>query len=866
VPRIAAFAFQLWLLANTSQWVWADTNIAPYATIRSTPYVGAAIAYLVDGKVGTDDDNTLMMAAPLPIRIGQVMPIEYEFVFPHKSSVTRVRLFQHETRGRRPASGYVIDLDTEGDRRYGKVVVTERNGSGGRWAEYQLSPPVAAYGLRFRTTAFPAGAGPNYGSPVVGEFEIYADMDTAPFAIDRPSVPDAPYLTEDAREGRSLKVETAGPWRMQFQRGLVGSMWLFWSAGKAYSEQANARNVELLKKLKVNRYWLNPGVYVPSHRDLSFLTLPKDPRYLYFIDRQFAYREHSGVKEMKMLPFPSTVVPGYKENVLQQFAAQMHKNNIGVIVNQSPLPYGLGSWDFPRVMNPREYPCILSSSFVRDASTMLYREFMNAGIDGLALGGDEFFVHSHTGRNEDSSPVCRNANGSPNGLCDPTCNELFSEKFGINRETSGTAFSSSAAKWKVFEYERLGTLFANYAQMMRSVNPNAVVTSLFRAGEENRPAYGIAYDVMGSTGMVAEMSSNPYWSNNSYLGHYYFANETKKLMGASREGTAVITLQPTPNFDKNGYRDPIMLYGPALSAVMHGAQGINFYEQNYLFAGGKNDAGPLVEKIFNLTAWLEQKRLVDYHVPKAVALVYSRASDDWWQLAHSASGVEAAEAILYQNAVMEVLFRNGIPFDLCYLDQPSSLDVLSRYTMALLPYPYSIGREAVNKIRQAIGKGTRVVALQRSGEVDEFGERYPSPLLQGVRGIEHLAIDLTGSNYSELSAHLIPVIMKNLNGRLPLRLNAGGKDVECSILESKDSRLVFCLNWEKQPVEINLGISLPQGTYAASVITLERETPGSIDGKSSLSVSDFRGFRLALGPEEAKIVSITAHPAGASLN
>jgi hypothetical protein len=840
---------------------YADTNVAPYSKVRSTPYVGASITYLTDGKIASPADNTLALAAPLPIRTAQQMPLHYEFTFPQRLRVTGVRLLQHQTQDRRPATGYTIELDTKGDDHYDKTVVEEQHARGGEWFQYSITPAVLAYGLRFRTTRFTNVPGATYGSPAIEEFEILTDskLATGPAS----SLPQAPSLQEDIAHAKTIEVELANstpPGNAQFQRGLFGSMWLYWSAGQRYDDEANYRNTALLQRLKVNRYWLYPGVYVPNRTDLPFLTLPANRDYLYFVNRQVGNRVASGSTQMRIVPFTSLIVPGYRDNVLGEFVAQMHRSGVRVIANESLLPYGLQAWDFPRVADPKVYPSVLSSSFVREASTTLYKELMEAGVDGLALGGDEFFLYGTAETGEDASTVCKDAEGSPRDICKPTSKELFKQRFGVPPSTTRGSFSPLTAKWKVFEYEQLATLFANYARMMKSVNPDAIVTSLFRPGEENRPAYGIAYDVMGSAGAVTEMSSDPYWSHDSYLGHYYFAYETKKLIGASKTRTAAITLQTTPRFDREGYEDPVMVYGPAFSGMMHGARGINFYKQDYLFAGGKNDPGPWVEKFFNLTAYLERKGLLDYQVPKAVALLYSRASEDWWQLAHAANPVASAEAILYQNAVMEVLFRNGIPFDLYFVDQPSSLDAVSKYAMAILAYPYSISKGAVTKIRDAMSRGTKVVSLQRKGEVDEYGESYRKPVLYGLLGLQHLPIDLARSNYADFSARLMPVVLKGLGGRPPLTVASNGKDVECAILEKTDSRLVFCLNWEKQMVDINLGVKLAEGTYAASVITLEREIPARINGKSALAASELKSFRLILAPGEPKIVSIT--PAG----
>src|SRR6266567_8313885 len=129
----------LCLLIGASVAAASEVNIAPYCKLRSTPYIGAAIAYLVDGKIASPADNTLMRAVPLPIRTGQQTPLQYEFTFPQRYRVTGVRLLQHATQGRRPAAGYTIDLDTKGDDHYDKTVVEERNARGGEWFEYSIS-------------------------------------------------------------------------------------------------------------------------------------------------------------------------------------------------------------------------------------------------------------------------------------------------------------------------------------------------------------------------------------------------------------------------------------------------------------------------------------------------------------------------------------------------------------------------------------------------------------------------------------------------------------------------------------------------------------------------------------------------------
>jgi hypothetical protein len=825
--------------------VSADINIAPYCTTRSSPYVGASISYLTDGRAGNPADNTWMLSAPLPIK--SAIFVRYDFLFPGSMNVKSVRLLQHARDASGIVPGYRIEADIEGDGLYDKTIVVQPSQAGSQWRTHTISPPIAARALRYRSD-LPDRQG--LAIPAVEEIEILSD---SRMTMPRPApVTEAPLLGE-----RTPHAAIALRWPQvaahePFARGVFGSMWLFWEAGNTYSDLANLRHFALLNRLGVNRYWLYPQASMLRPDRGAGMTLPDSSEYRYFVNRQLRHHADSGTA-LRIMPFPSKVVAGYAKNVLGELAQQMHRNGIRLIANELLLPYGVSSWDFPRVANTEVYPCVLSSPFVREASTQLYRELIEAGADGIALGGDEFFHYGHTGKQEHASSICRDAGLLKQRACEPTCEELFHARYGAQPQPHAF-FSPQLARWKLFEYERLGELFAGYSTAVRAQSDRAIVTSLLRAGEENRPAFGVAYDILGWQGGVSEMGSNPYWSHNSYLGHYYFANETKKLAGASRERKAVLTLQATPRFDPNGYSEPLLLYGPAFSSLMHGAKGINFYKHDYLFAGGLHDAGPWVEKFFRFTAVLDEKGMQDYTAPKTVALLYSRASEDWWQLRHRTQGVAAAEAILYHSAVMEVLLRYGVPFDLFFLDQPASLDALADYALLVLPYPYAVTEPAVARIGNALQKGARAISLRRTGEVNEFGEPHRVPLLRTLPQIERLEFDLAQLNYQEFGTRLMATVTRH--HRLPLRVDAGGKDVECAIRSARQDYMLFCLNWESDSVSVNLGLRVAPGAYTASILTLDEETPASLPGKTQLSDFDLENFSLRLPRGGAQVVHL----------
>ena len=210
---------------------------------------------------------------------------------------------------------------------------------------------------------------------------------------------------------------------------------------------------------------------------------------------------------------------------------------------------------------------------------------------------------------------------------------------------------------------------------------------------------------------------------------------------------------------------------------------------------------------------------------------------------------------------MEALLRNGMPFDLYYLDQPASLHGLGDYRVLVLPYPYSISNEAAGAIRQAAARGTRVVAIARSGEVDEFGDVRKVPSLRAVAGVEHITIDLARSRYHDLSRLLVQRVGHALGSAAPLHFDAANHDVECSVMEKDDDRLLFCLNWESQALDVDVGVNVPEGSYDVSIATMDRESPARIGSKSIVSASDLAGFRLALEAEEAAVIVVHRVPA-----
>ena len=843
------------LFANFT-YVFADVNIAASLKVTSSPYMGGSLKYLTDKTLG-EDEGTVMLKAPLPIKLGKTVVINYQFGFPEPMPVLKVRIYQFELSGRRWAKSFFITADMDGDAICETILSQEKNGVPEKWLEFSfLSHPVV-YKLCFQTKALASGKGTNYGGPVLGEFEIYTtDMAAADLAEN--AVRLSPEILGElvvrdrrppvARKPLALENRV---WREQFARGIFASMWYFWEPGKDYEPQKQQIKLNRLKALGANRLWLYAGAY--SKPDKSFLHKPEDEIVNYFLNRKNKQKQ-----SVKILPFPSEVVTGYKKDILRDFSSHLNINNIGLIANEMMLPYGKSGWDFPRVNNLKEYPS-LCSDFVQNKSSQLYQELMRGGANGLSLGGDEFFIYQGIDSESTESPVCF-SDGIKKSVCKPECKDLFYQKFHFypERETNNN-FGELSAQWKVFQYRQIANWFSEYNKMMKLVDSSAISTTLFRSAEQNRVGYGVAYDVLGAEGNIDELSSNPYWSENSYLGHFIFSNETKKLVGANANRKATITLQATPFFKPKSYKNPLMVYGPAFASIMHGIKGINYYKFDYLNVATPRSAAPVIKKVFRFTKYLETININDFSIEKDVALLYSRASEDWWQLKYKKQGNKSLRGHLTQNGVMEVLFKESVPFDLFYLDQPDLFNNLDQYGVIILPFPYSISIQSYQKLNQLALNGTKILLVNKKGEVDELGVKYMNPLLDAIDKFIPVKIDFDNTNYKTVSDKLMAAVDNVLGRELTLSVNASGHDIECTVHSHirNNDKLIFCLNWESKAYQVGFNLNVSNGLYIMNKVDMESiRSMAKVDGEDIFTAIDLKNFKINVKEGDAFVLRV----------
>jgi len=838
----------------------ASYNIASDSSVSSSPYIGATIKYLFDGIVDDASENTLVMLAPLAPRIGGGVQLVYEFKYPENVKVTGVNIFQCSYRnGRSPAKVYKFDGDITGAGKYTENLVKENEGIGGRWYKYNFNKPISLRAIRFSSLEWDKKQkGPNYGVPAICEIEIFSE---APLLHKK----DSRELNENVRllesvSGTQVSLATKNAseglsWSKQFPRGIFTTMWKYWSPGKPYDYKNNLATLKKISDTGANRLWLYPAATAERHKKISYTVPQTEYNKTYALRRLTGEKQWAGKEKYRIYPFPSDIVIGSKNNILKELTGQAHAVNLGLIVNQRLLPYGLEGWDFPRVFKPEIYPCILSSPIVKESAKKLVKELLASGVDGVAIGGDEFFYHGHTGLHEDTAEYCRISDENMKQACQPTCQALFETNTAFKVPlTQGDTEKDRA--WQLFEYNQLAELFSSVADEIKNEGDDKVVTSLFRPGEVKRAAYGVAYDIMGSKGKISEMSSDPLWANDNFNGHYYIANETKKLVAASVERKGIVTLQTTPHYDEQPFKRPIMVYGSAISALMHGAKGINYYKDEYIYTDNINSPLSWVTKVFQLISYLDDNGLQEYKPPSNIAVLYSRSSEDWWSLKYPRDPVRGYYPTIFQNSVMEVLFRNGIPYELFYLDQPDSLSTIKDADLIIVPFASSINADSFQYIQQAKNAGTNIVWLGGDGEIDEVGNEYKGKLrsLLHINDADMNMLEL--GEYESFSSNLISILRRSLPSGLPLQCSSllGDADVECSMLSNGKDYLIFMQNWDKKDIRLNIKSALKEGAYDCELIDLEKRSKFTIDGEVNCSENTLNDFHVDLKQGDVKII------------
>jgi len=807
-------------------------NIAPYADIRCKPYAGLTRNFVdIDPSLRTF--SFVEPGVPIASKV-------FDFLFASPQWVAEVRWTSPFTR-------WALLGDSDGDGEFDRVIamdLAEATSRGDSWkhrtvVNVRLWPAEPFRAIRMVDLAVP---GNNYGSHIY-DFQILAPAERV--AFDRPhphAVMRGEHLAGDlplVAVGGQISVEPA-PADKQLPRGFHIEPWMFgldeWIDRPADERPPLGQHepftsfVAALRKHNANTVNLWP---------------PKkfnDPR-------------GQGVYEMPLL-WPSQFDRhSLDENILAQVAAAFREHGIR-FMSMTRTSYPKPAEDMPELeLKHPDLPMCQPQAVKYLAG--IVKEQTLSGVDGVGIGFDEQEWHFL------SSPAAYR--WGPPG-------ELFTARYGM-AGPGDVGDTVAYRKWVDFGYRQFAEYLANAAAIAKQANPGVItkcpVSVTGSSTYNDRIKAGIAEDILQRTADLDYTRAYAYLGWHA-LGHYVTAFATKVTSGG-RLDRKTVSLHNCPWADSPEtypgfylHYPPIYQLASPISAVMHGGNMPLIWRWNWIFRDGYEKQ---VEAAYGMLGTLSAWGLTEAATPKSIAVVRSRASEDWWQIRGRFNPrgdiMDQARGHILFKAVLEILLTNGYPFDVLYLDYPDELaEALPKYDLVILPFPYSVSRASAEAIGAYVAGGKPVIALDRLGETDEWGEPHQAPVLAPIFRSNERAV-LFGQDLTQFGQHRQTVaafrtLLDGLLGdRKPTFLESYGNDVEMALLEKGPTdKFLALMNWTDRPVVVDAGVNVAAGSYRVSQAGPDGARAVAIGGKERVDAAALAKFRIALEPWDAKVLFV----------
>jgi len=727
----------------------------------------------------------------------------FEFHFPCPTTVEAIELAQSE---RRPATSYLIDADTDGDGSFDKTLVRVTGvGQGGELTRHSLEP-TQARALRFCGLQGPDRYGRSY--PGLREFRILVQPSASVTAVIQESV--GPTAHPKAAAEGSLELRPVGVPRAlpQVSRDLSLPM-----------TERTARGVF------IEAWMLGLGKETPP----LFDRLEPLEHFLWQLD-------YVGADHVWLFPrrtgtrspiWPSEFVEGSEWDALSPLVETLRERQIRTFVifgKTSKLLQPELSW-------PKWFGGLLA-------------EVASKGTHGASICADEY-------------PQC---GGGP----DPEVYAAALEReLGLAERPAVREDTEEYRRWMLFHYQQVAIAHKQAAERALAVNPDFSFVSNWRVDPVLlNQTYGVlAYDVLGQRAGLDYFGTDPYYGEP---GRRTYMERTVKLLAAAArpQGALPVLKGGSWDFEHLDRYPGILLNGSAIASVMHGAAGASFYRLNYLFLNNKSH---LVREAFRIIEWLDAAGLRATHAPPTIAVLHSRASEDFWQLRHELTRgadlrVDGIRGYVAQKIIEEFLIRNNYPFEIHYLDREDDLAELGQYRMIVLPFPYCISDKALSAVAEAYRAGARVVICERLGEANELGTLRPEPAFHawqerdGVVVLDDVVESFTDPRFR---ARLAETFDGLLGDGKPLEVWEYGQNVEVVMREGvSGQRLLAAINWEPREVVFDVGLRLPEGAYKVRQCDGYGSRPAAVAGRTELTTAELGRFRVRLSRGQVRVYDV----------
>lgn len=817
-------------------------NIAPYAKIRTTPY-GTLVTRMTDGI-----PHTGLSLEKHPLLKTQA----FEFIYDKPKEVAQIRFSL-------PSKNFVLRADTNGDGKYDKVLTLEENfktlgyWSQKDWQYYEKSfwPAVKAYAVKLVNFSKRNNA--------IFDFQILVPEKSVSKDLIKTKHHSSSFPVAEA--GKTFKV----PPPKSDQRYLQGfhiEPWMFDSPGWLKKEPrpplkdwpAFQKMVKEMKRMHCNLVWMFPPktwVKVKGRHGGGY------PYDVMWPSKYFKW--------------------SHPENLLKEFCDEMHKSNIKVFIQ----------WRFPgweKMELPTEKKEVaLMGKLRRLRFSGVAEELIDADVDGVPLCLDEEYFGGvrypgHFAKEKNLTKAKNEAEKKKwikkNAIIKAT-QAAFKKRWKTDKFPNKYEDSELFRQWVLFYYEQIAAGMKEVAESAKKKNPDTLTATNIVACESfnNRMRWGAAYDIIGHTADIDYFGTDPYHTmEDSYLGYLKSGATTKALAAGSKKRQSVVTL----NFPWGwGGRKkhpltyevcpPISVMGSVMNSVMQGGTAFAFWRYNLSFLEGYDK---YVEQVYGMLDTMAAWGAKEAAIPRDIAILRSRASEDWWQLKvrkgdYSGNRGDEIMGYSYYKWLAELMMTRGYPFELYYQDQPDSYKNLSDFKLVILPFPYSISKKVYTEIEKAANKGTKILIFGKQGETDEIGNAYNKPLLKKL--IDSGKAEFISEKIEDVGhfPEFIGRVVKKIDGLLgdskTLTFNGNGSAVQAGCLEkSTTEKFIILINWGNNEATVDLGIKIPSGKkYSALMRDLNNTTKITINGKDTFSASELKNFSVKVKKNGIKVLYIT---------
>ena len=96
--------------------------------------------------------------------------------------------------------------------------------------------------------------------------------------------------------------------------------------------------------------------------------------------------------------------------------------------------------------------------------------------------------------------------------------------------------------------------------------------------------------------------------------------------------------------------------------------------------------------------------------------------------------LDALRGVGAKLAMESFLCERAVPYQVAFAERPDNLQDLKRFRLLVMPFCYSLSKEAFGKIKEAVDAGTTLAIFGPLAPTDEFGNPHAAPLLKQLIG------------------------------------------------------------------------------------------------------------------------------------